>query len=161
MEVLPSELQLIIAKKIAASSIRELLTFWASVKLHRILSENHVVLRKVSEDCLCLLALPSPNSGQRKFMQQLILSGHGIYCVVRAAQMLHQPHPNLPRIQSILRNAKNVGSDEVTYFLIMLKVLASEGFDRDRVLSLFHDLFTRECLAHCRSVINADGLLFD
>jgi hypothetical protein len=43
----------------------------------------------------------------------------------------------------------------------MLKVLASEGFDRDMVLSPFHDLFTRQRLAHCRSVISVDGLLFD
>jgi len=92
----------------------------------------------VSEDYLRLLAFPSANTGQRKFIQQLTLNGHALYCVVRAAQMLYQPHPNLPRIQSVLRIAKNVGSDEASYFLIMLKVLAIEGFDRDRVLSLFH-----------------------
>jgi len=75
--------------------------------------------------------------------------------------MLHQPHPNLPMIQSVLRNAQNAGSDEATYFLIMLKVLVSEGFDRDWILSLFHDLFTRHRFAHYRSVINADRLLFN
>jgi len=105
MEVLPSELQPIIAKKIAASSTRELITFRASAKLHRRLPENPVVLRAVSEDCLRLLVLPSPNAGQNKFMQQLTPSGHALYCVVRAAQMLHQPHPNVPRIQSVLKNA--------------------------------------------------------
>jgi len=90
MEILPPELQLVIAKKIAASSTRELLTFWASAKLHRRLSENLVVLRAVSEDCLRLLELHSPNVGQRKIMLQLTLSGHGLYCVVRATQMFQQ-----------------------------------------------------------------------
>ena len=89
MEVLPSELQLIIANKITTSSIRELLTFRASAKFHRRLSENHVVLRAVLEDCLRFLVLPSPNAGQRKFMQQLTFNGHALYCVVRATQMLH------------------------------------------------------------------------
>lgn len=105
MDVLPSELQLIVARKIVASSTRELITFRASAKLHRRISENPVVLRAVSKDCLHLLVLPSPNAGQKKFMQQLTVSGHALYCVVRAVQMFHQPHPNLPRIQSVLRNA--------------------------------------------------------
>jgi len=94
-------------------------------------------------------------------MLQLTPSGHVLYCVVRAAQMLQQPHPDLPRIQFVLSSARRARSDEAMYFLIMLKVLASEGFDRDRVLCLFHDLFTRQRLAHCRSVISADDLLFD
>ncbi|RHN68256.1 hypothetical protein MtrunA17_Chr3g0111911 [Medicago truncatula] len=161
MEMLPPELQLVIAKKIAASSTRELLTFWASAKLHRRLSKNLVVLRAVSKYCLGLLLLTSPNAGQRKFMQQLTLNGHALYFVVKVAQMLDQPHPDLPRIQYVLSSAQLAGSDEAKYFLIMLKVLASEGFVRDRVLSLFHDLFTRQRLAHRRSIISADGILFD
>lgn len=74
-------------------------------------------------------------------MQQLILSGHALFCVVRAAQMLHQPHPNLPKIQFVLSNPYFVESYEATYFMIMLRVSASEGFNRDHVLSLFNDLF--------------------
>ena len=94
-------------------------------------------------------------------MLQLTLNGHALCCVVRATHMLQQLHPDLPRIQYVLGSARHAGSDEATYFLIMLKVLASEGFDRDEVLSHFHDLFTRQRLAHCRSVISVDGLLFD
>jgi len=161
MDTLQRELQLIIAKKIAASSTRDLLTFLASAKLYQTLSENPMVLRVVSEYCLCLLVLPSPNARQRMFMQQLTLIGHALYCVVRAAQMLHLPHHNLPRIQSVLSSSRFVESDEATYFLIMLKVLASKVFDRDMVLSIFHDLFARQRLAHCRSVISVDDLLFD
>jgi len=41
-------------------------------------------------------------------MRQLTLNGHALYCVVRAAQMLHQPHPNLPRIQSVLISAEHL-----------------------------------------------------
>ena len=120
-----------------------------------------MVLRAVSEDCLHLLELPSPNAGQGKFMLQLTLIGHALHCVVRAAQMRQQLHPDLPRIQSVISSAQREESDEATYFLIMLKVLASKGFDRDEVASLFHDLFTRQRLGHCKSVINVDGLLFD
>jgi len=57
-------------------------------------------------------------------MQQLTLSGHALYCVVRAAQMLQQPHPDLSSIQSVLSSAQRAGSDEATYFL-MLTVEAS------------------------------------
>lgn len=75
--------------------------------------------------------------------------------------MLHPSHPNLPRIRFVLRNAFFAESDEATYFLIMLRVLASEGFNRDDILFLFNELFVRQRLAHCRDVISADGLLFD
>ena len=61
----------------------------------------------------------------------------------------------------MLRNACFAGSDEVVYFSIMLKVLVSEGFDRDRVLSDFDDLFVRQRLARCRDAISADGFLFN
>jgi hypothetical protein len=80
---------------------------------------------------------------------------------MQAAQMLHQPHPSLPRIRFALDRAYFVESDEATYFLIMLGVLASEGFDRDGILSIFNDLFVRQRLAHCRDVISADDFLFD
>jgi len=46
------------AKKIAALSIRDLISFRASAKLHRRLSEDVEVLRDVSDDCLRLLLLP-------------------------------------------------------------------------------------------------------
>jgi len=65
-------------------------------------------------------------------MQQFTLSYHALHCVVRVAMN----------------------------FLIMLKVLASEGFDRGSAFSLFHDLFTRQRLARCRSVISAGGVFF-
>lgn len=42
----------------------------------------------------------------------------------------------------------------------MLAVLASEGFDRDGILFIFHDLFVRQRLADCRDVISADDFLF-
>ena len=77
MEVFPLELQLFIAKKIVASSTRGLLSFRAFVTLHLQLSKDVDVLRVVSADCLHLLTIPSPNAGQRKFMQQLTLSGLG------------------------------------------------------------------------------------
>jgi hypothetical protein len=57
--------------------------------------------------------------------------------------MLQQPHPDLPRIESVISSVKRAESDEATYFWIMLKVLASGGFNRDEVASLFDDLFTR------------------
>jgi len=88
MEILSPELQLVIVKKIAASSTRELLTFRASAKLHQRLSENPEVVKAVSEDCLGLLLHDLPNAGQRKFMRKLTLNGHALYYVVRAAQML-------------------------------------------------------------------------
>jgi len=137
LQVLPSELQLIIAKKIAASSTRELLAFRASAKLYQRLSENPVVLIAVSEDCLHLLILPSPNAGHMTFMQQLTLNGHALYCIVKAAQMLHQPYPNLHMIQSVLRNFQNAGSDEATYFLIMLKVLKAKVLTEIRFIPSF------------------------
>jgi len=93
-------------------------------------------------------------------MQQLTLSGHACYCVVRAAQILHQSQPNLPRIHLVLRNAYFTRSDEAMYFLLMLKVLVSEGFDRNRVLSIFNGLFVRQRLAHCRDAISVNDLLF-
>jgi len=115
----------------------------------------------VSADCLHLLTIPSPNVGQRKFMRQLILSGHVLFFVVQAAKMLQQPNPSLPRIRFVLSRAYFAESDEATYFLIMIRVLANEGFDRDGILSIFNDLFVRQRLAHCRDVINVDSFLFD
>ena len=161
MEVFPPKLQLFITKKITASRSRGLLSFRASVILHRQLSEDVEVLTAVSDDFLHLLTIPSPNTGQRRFMQQLTLSGHELFCIVRVAQMFHQPHPNLPRIRLVLSNAYFAESDEATYFLVMLRVLASEGFDRDGVLSVFNDLFVQRCFSLCRDVISVDGLLFD
>jgi len=67
------------------------------------------VLRAVSEDCLRLLLLASPNAGQRKFLQQLTLSGHALYYIVKAAQMLQQPHFDLPMIQFVLSSAQRAG----------------------------------------------------
>jgi len=75
-----------------------MLSFRASAKLHRRLSEDVEVLMAVYDVCLRLLVLPSPNAGQRHLMQQLTLSGHARYYVVRAARMLHQPRPNLQLI---------------------------------------------------------------
>lgn len=74
--------------------------------------------------------------------------------------MLHQPHLSLPMIRFALGRAYFAELDEATYFLIMLGVLASEGFDRDGILSIFHDLFVCQRLADCRDVINADDFLF-
>jgi len=114
MEVFPLELQLFIAKKIAASRSRGLLSIRASTPLHRQLSEDVKVLRAVFVDCLHLLTISAPNLGQQKFMRQLTLSGHVHFCVVRAVQMLHQPHPDLPKIRFMLGylfpdHAKRVG----------------------------------------------------
>ena len=83
------------------------------------------MLKAVSVDCLHLLTFSTPKLGQKKFMRQLTLSGHKHFCVVRAAQMLHQPHPNLPRIQFVLGNAYFAELDKATYFLIMIRVLFS------------------------------------
>ena len=97
-------------------------------------------------------------------MQQLALSDHSLYCVVRAAQLLHHSRPNLPRIHLVLRNACFARSDVAVYFSIMLKVLVSEGFDRDRILSDFFDFFdffVRQCLAYCRDLISAGDFLFN
>ena len=80
MEVFPLELQLFIAKKVVASSSRELLSFRGSATFHRQLSEDAEVLMTVFVDCLHLLTIPSPNLGQ-KFMRQLTLSGHVHFCV--------------------------------------------------------------------------------
>jgi len=97
MEVFPPELQIFIPKKIATLSVRDLISFRASAKLHRRLSEDVEILRVVSDDCLRLL-LPSPYVGQRRLMQQLTLRGHARYCVVRASRLLHQTRPNLQMI---------------------------------------------------------------
>jgi hypothetical protein len=102
--------------------------------------------------------LPSPNVGQRRLMQQLTLGGHAHYCVARAARLLQQARPNLRMIQLVLRNALLARSDEAVYFSLMLRVLAAEGFDRNRALSVFRGLFVRQQLARCRYVISADGL---
>lgn len=161
MEVLPPELQLIIAKKIAASSTRGLLPFRASAKLHQRLSKNPVVLRAVSEDCLRFLSSLRLTRDKRHSCNNLLSLAMHYITLSERLQCFINFTLNLPMIQSVLRNTQNAGSDEATYFLIMLKALTSEGFDRDRVLSLFHDLFTRQRLAHCRSVISIDGLLFD
>jgi len=82
MEIFPLELQLFIAKKIAASRSIGLLSFRASTTLHRQLSEDAEVLRTISADCLHLLTIPSPKAGQRKFMRQLTLSDHVLFYVV-------------------------------------------------------------------------------
>jgi len=158
MEVFPLELQILIAKKIAASSVRDLISFRASAKLHQRLSEDVEVLRAVFDDCLHLIFLPSPNAGQRRLMQQLTLGGHAHYCVDRAAQLLPRARPKLQMIQLVLRNALLARSDETVYFLLMLRVLSTRVFDRNRALSVFRDLFVRQCLAHCRNVISACDL---
>jgi len=101
------------------------MSFRASAKLHRRLSEDVEVLRDVSNDCLRLLLLPSPDAGKRRLMQQLTINGHARYCVVRIARMLHQTQPNLQMIQFVLRNALRARSDEAAYFLPMLRVLAA------------------------------------
>jgi len=95
-----------------------------------------------------------------------LLSGRGGWCnnlplVARAAQMLHQPHPNLPKIWLVLSSAYFAEFDEATYFMIMLRVLASDGFNKNEILSLFDDLFVWHSLANCRDVISADDFLFD
>jgi len=161
MEVFPLELQLFIAKKIAASSSKGLLSFRASTLFHRQLSEDIEVLRAVSVDCLHLLTIYAPKFGQHKFMRQLTLSSHVHFCVARAAQVLHQPHLDLPMSRFVLGNAYFAESDEATYFLITLRVLASEGFNREGILSIFNDLFFRQRLARYRDIISADGFLFD
>jgi len=58
--------------------------------------------------------------------------------------MLHQPHPSFPKIRFVLSRAYFAESDEATYFLIMLRVLATEGFDKDGILAIFNDLFVVE-----------------
>jgi len=159
MEVFPLEIQLFIAKKIASSSMRGLLAFRASTTFHWQLSEDVEVLRAVSDDCVQLFALPSPNAGKKRFMQQLTMSGHALYYVVRTAQLLHCSHPNLPMIHLVLRNDSSARSDEAIYFSIMLKVLGSGGFDKENIMSDFEGLFIRQRLAHCRGNISAGDFL--
>jgi len=72
--------------------------------------------------------------------------------------LLHRARPNLQMIQLVLRNALLARSDEAVYFLLMLRVLATWGFDRNRALSVFRGLFFRQRLARCRDAINAGDL---
>jgi len=154
-------MQLFIAHKIAASSMRGLLSFGASTTLHRQLSEDDEVLRVMSNDCIQLFSVTSSNAGQRRFMQQLTLSDHALYCVTRAARLLHHSRPNLPMIHWVLRDAYLARSDEAVYFSTMLKALNSEAFDRDNVLYDFEDLFVRQRLARCKDAISAGDFLLD
>jgi len=44
------------------------------------------------------------------------------------------------------------------YFLMVLKVLAKDGFSIDEVFPIFKDLFNRQQLAHCkRAIMNVEG----
>jgi len=113
MEVFPLELQLFIAKKGDSSSSGGLLSFRASTTLHRQLSEDVEMLRVVSAECLHLLTIPSPNVGQRKFMLQLILSGHVLFCVVQAAKILIlQTNPPLKKIVCLIRKTTVICCDK-------------------------------------------------
>jgi len=64
-------------------------------------------------------------------------------------------------IHLVLRNACLARLNEAVYFLIMLKVVNSGGFDKENILSGFDGLFIRQRLAHCSDAITAGDFLLD
>jgi len=94
-------------------------------------------------------------------MQRLAHSGHDVYDVETATQMLQGDHPDLEEIKLILRATAAHGSDGAKYFELMLKLLASGGFSTKEIFHVFKDLFDRKRLAdYGRALMNVDGIPF-
>jgi len=93
MESLPEDIFLIIVKKIAAFGAHDLFRFEIISTYHQKLACENAVLRALPRNCLWYLTDHWRSAGKRKFMQQISRSGHAIYIVVLAAQMLQGDHP--------------------------------------------------------------------
>jgi len=94
-------------------------------------------------------------------MRQISHSGHVMFSVASAAQMLQRDNPNLEEINLILKEAVAQRSDSASYFDLILKVLGKEGFSKDEILPVLTDLFEQRRLAECgRALANIGGIPF-
>jgi len=161
MDNLPQDVFFMIIKKIAAVGAENLLWLETAFPFYQALTREKAVLRALPHSCLWYLTDHSPNEGNRKLMRQISHSGHGMYSVASAAQMLQQDNPDLGEIKIILREAVSHGSNNAKYFDLVLKVLDKDGFSMDEVLPVFMDLFHRKQLVECgRALMNVNDIHF-
>jgi hypothetical protein len=153
METLPTDLLMVITKKVAAFGTQDLLNFGVISKIHHQLANKKAELRALNQDFLWYIVDPTSFLAKCRFVRRLPSSGHPSYNVAIAAFMLHQIRPNLERIKQILAKAMKHGFDGATYFNLMLEVLPADNLPDDHILPLFQDLFDCRQLANCRNVI--------
>jgi len=161
MDTLPRDVLLVIIKKIAEFGAEDLVRFETAFPFYHGFTRDKETLRALPHSCVWYLADHSISEGKHKLMRQISHSGHVMFSLASAAQMLQQDNADLEEIKLILKDAVAQRFYSASYFDLILKLLAKEGFSEDEILPGFMDLFERRRLAECgRDLANIGGIPF-
>lgn len=112
--MLPTDLLMVITKKVATFGTQDLLNFGSTSKLHHQLANKKATLRALNQDCLWYIVDPNLFLAKRRFVCRMSSSRHSSYSVAIAVFMLHQIRPDLERIKQTLAKAmKNQTSPDL------------------------------------------------
>jgi len=153
MDTLPGDVLFVIIKRIAAFEAEDLFKFESAFPFYQELTHDKAVLRALPRSFLWFLSDHSPSEGKRKLMRQISHSGHGMYGIVSASQMLQLYNRNFGEIKLILKEAIACKSHSAKYFDLILKALAKGGCSIDEILPVFTNLFERKQLAEFRRAL--------
>jgi len=136
--------------KIAEHGTPSLLSFLRTSKDHARISKLPSVLQALPPDLV-----DSLNNGriilyQSNFFNMMVESGHPDYCMPRALSLVHDIEPNVAETRRVLDVASTVGSEAVSYFLMLLDASAARDEKIEKAISTFTRFFQAQVLGELR-----------